>query len=270
MPGIAGMGVMSTTFSALAMNLTFLREQGVLKRMRGTPLPGRRLPRRRRSATRSTNALIQIAIVVVAGSSFFGIGWPKDWLELVVFVVAGVVCLAALGVAWSHVIPNFDAAPAYMNIVFLPVIFISGVFYDVDNAPQFLRDIAQALPLVHVIDGLSAAMVTGDGRRRPRSATSPSSRVWTVVGHRLRGARLQLGRSALSCGPTTRERRRRLALDADRDLRQPPAAHSSRSIPKTLTSRWRSPWRCQRRSTPSWRKPTPSSARVERSLAGLE
>src|ERR1700750_916876 len=38
-PGIAGMSVMSTTFSALAMNVTFLREQGVLKRMRGTPLP---------------------------------------------------------------------------------------------------------------------------------------------------------------------------------------------------------------------------------------
>src|SRR6202008_2962244 len=38
-PGIAGLSIMSTTFSALAMNLTFLREQGVLKRMRGTPLP---------------------------------------------------------------------------------------------------------------------------------------------------------------------------------------------------------------------------------------
>src|SRR5437763_5351807 len=38
-PGIAGMSVMSTTFSALAFNMTFLREQGVLKRMRGTPMP---------------------------------------------------------------------------------------------------------------------------------------------------------------------------------------------------------------------------------------
>jgi len=59
------------------------------------------------------------------------------------------------------VIPNYDAAAAYSNIVFLPVIFISGVFYDVDNAPQFLRDIAQVLPLVHIIDGLSGALVTG-------------------------------------------------------------------------------------------------------------
>ena len=43
------------------------------------------------------------------------------------------------------------------------MIFISGVFYDADNAPQFLRDIAQALPLKHLIDGLSGAMVTGEG-----------------------------------------------------------------------------------------------------------
>ena len=97
----------------------------------------------------------------MAGRLFFGIGWPKDWMELVVFSVIGVATLASLGVAFSHIIPNFDAAPAYTNIVFLPVIFISGVFYDVDNAPAFLQDIARVLPLTHIIDGLSAALVTG-------------------------------------------------------------------------------------------------------------
>jgi ABC-2 type transport system permease protein len=159
-PGIAGMAIMSTTFIALATNLVFLREQGVLKRMRGTPLP--------EStyligvfANAVTNAVIQIGIVILAGGLLLGVDWPKDWLELAVYTAAGVVTLAALGVAWSHVIPNFDAAPAYTNIVFLPVIFISGVFYDVENAPSFLRDIAQALPLTHIIDGLSGALVTG-------------------------------------------------------------------------------------------------------------
>jgi ABC-2 type transport system permease protein len=159
-PGIAGMSVLSTTFSALAMNITFLREEGVLKRIHGTPMPpvsylgGV-------AANAVNNAAIQIAVVVLAGRLFFGLGWPKDWLELAIFSVVGVATLAALGVAWSHVIPNFDAAPAYTNIVFLPVIFISGVFYDVDTAPQFLSDIAQVLPLTHMIDGLSAALVTG-------------------------------------------------------------------------------------------------------------
>jgi ABC-2 type transport system permease protein len=179
-PGIAGMSLMSTTFTALAMNLTFLREQGVLKRMRGTPLSsGAYLAGIAANAV--TNAAIQMALVVVAGRLFFGIGWPKDWLELGVFLVAGVVCLAALGVAWSHVIPNFDAAPAYVNIVFLPAIFISGVFFDVDNTPAFLRDIAQALPLTHVIDGLRSAMVTGHGLADNLSALAVIA-VWTIAG----------------------------------------------------------------------------------------
>jgi ABC-2 type transport system permease protein len=179
-PGIAGMAVMSTTFSALAMNITFLREQGVLKRMRGTPLPsGAYLTGIAANAV--ANATIQIVLVVLAGRVFFGIGWPKDWVELAVFLVVGVVCLAALGVAWSHAIPNFDAAPAYVNIVFLPVIFISGVFYDVDHTPVFLRDIAQALPLTHLIDGLSGAMVTGRGLGDNLSALAVVG-VWAVAG----------------------------------------------------------------------------------------
>jgi ABC-2 type transport system permease protein len=179
-PGIAGMSVMSTTFSALAMNLTFLREQGVLKRIRGTPLPaGSYLAGLLGNAV--TNAAIQITIVILAGKAFFGIDWPKDIPALVLFSVAGVVCLAALGIAFSHVIPNFDAAPAYVNIVFLPTIFISGVFYDAGDAPQLLRDIARALPLTHLIDGLSGAMVTGAGVADNLSALAVIA-LWGAVG----------------------------------------------------------------------------------------
>jgi ABC-2 type transport system permease protein len=161
-PGIAGMSVMSTTFSALAFNMTFLRESGVLKRIRGTPLPsGVYLTSIALNAV--TNTAIQVGIVVVAGRAFFGVQWPRHWGELVAFVAIGVFCFASLGVALSHAIPSFEAAPAYVNAIFLPVIFISGVFYDAKNAPTVLRDIAQALPLKHLIDGLSGAMVTGRG-----------------------------------------------------------------------------------------------------------
>jgi ABC-2 type transport system permease protein len=179
-PGIAGMAIMATTFSALAMNITFLREEGVLKRVRGTPLPtGSYLGAIGASAV--TNALFQIAIVVVAGRVFFDIGWPKDWLELLVFTLAGVFCFASLGVAFSHVIPNFDAAAAYQNIVFLPTIFISNVFFDVEHMPAFLRDIAQALPLVHVIDGLRGALVDGQGLGDNLSALAVIA-LWTAFG----------------------------------------------------------------------------------------
>ena len=80
------------------------------------------------------------------------------------------ICFAALGVAFSHIIPNEEAAPAYTNAVFLPVIFISGVFYSADDLPEALKAVAEALPLKHLIDGLSEAIVGGGsadrGRRR--------------------------------------------------------------------------------------------------------
>jgi ABC-2 type transport system permease protein len=129
----------------------------------------------------ATNACLQMAIVLLAGRLFFGIPWPQDWLELVVYVAAGVVCLAALGVAWSHVVPNFDSAAAYQNIVFLPVIFISGVFYDVKDAPSALHDVAQALPLTHIIDGLSGAIVTGRGLGDNASGLVMIG-VWALIG----------------------------------------------------------------------------------------
>jgi ABC-2 type transport system permease protein len=159
-PGVAGLSIMSTTFTALAFNMTQLRETEVLKRVRGTPLPsGSYLGAIFANAV--TNAAVQIAIITVAGKLLFGVGWPKDWIALLVFTAAGVTCFAALGVAFSHLIPNFESAPAYVNAVFLPVIFVSGVFYDAARAPSFIKGIAQALPLKHLIDGLSGAMVKG-------------------------------------------------------------------------------------------------------------
>jgi ABC-2 type transport system permease protein len=161
-PSIAGMSVMSTTFTALAYNIVFLRERGVLKRIRGTPLPtisyfgGV-------AANAVTNTGLQIAIIVVAGRVFFGIGWPPDPGELVVFLVVGVVCFAALGVAFAHVIPNFESTAAYVNAVFLPVVFVSFFAFDSSSAPGFLRTIADALPLKPLIEGLSGALVSGAG-----------------------------------------------------------------------------------------------------------
>ena len=179
-PGIAGMSVMTTTFIALAHNMTALREDGVLKRIRGTPLPaGAYLGALAANAV--TNAAVQVSLVVVAGKLFFGLGWPRDGVELVVFVAAGVVCFASLGVALSHAIPNSESAPVIANAVFLPVILISGVFFDPKHAPVFLRDIAQALPLTHVIDGLKSAMVTGTGLGHNLSALAVIA-IWTVAG----------------------------------------------------------------------------------------
>jgi ABC-2 type transport system permease protein len=161
-PGISAMGVLATTFTALAFNITVLREEGVLKRWRGTPMPaGAYLSGLIGSA--ALNAFLQVAIVVTIGHLFYDVEWPQEPMLLVLFTALGVVCFAALGVAFSHAIPNEDAAPAYTNAVFLPLIFISGVFYSSDDLPEALKAIAEALPLKHLIDGLSEAIVGGGG-----------------------------------------------------------------------------------------------------------
>jgi ABC-2 type transport system permease protein len=179
-PAIAGMSVMSTTFTALAYNIVFLRERGVLKRIRGTPLPtvsyfaGV-------AANAVTNTALQIAIVILAGRVVFNIGWPLHWFELIVFVVAGVISLAALGVAFAHIIPNFESTAAYVNAVFLPVVFVSFYVFDSSSAPGFLRSIADALPLKPLIAGLSGAMVTGSGLSENLDALAVIA-LWGVFG----------------------------------------------------------------------------------------
>ena len=157
-PGIAGMSVMATTFNALVFNVTFLREEGILKRVRGTPMPtvsylGGLI------GSAVANAFVTVALVVVIGNLLYGVDWPREPLSLVAFTALGVVCFAALGIAFSHAIPNVDSVPAYQNAVFLPLIFISGVFYSADDLPPALETVAELLPLKHLIDGMSAAIV---------------------------------------------------------------------------------------------------------------
>jgi ABC-2 type transport system permease protein len=179
-PGIAGLSIMSATFTSLAYNLTTLRERGILKRLRGTPLPpSAYLAGLGGNAV--ANAVLQLALIIVAGHVVFGVAWPTEWGSLFVFTVVGVVCFASLGVALSHAIPNPESAPAWVNAVFLPQILIAGVFYDEQNAPQFIRDIAEVLPLKHLIDGLSGAMVHGEGLSDHLTALLVLG-VWTVVG----------------------------------------------------------------------------------------
>jgi ABC-2 type transport system permease protein len=179
-PGVAGMSVMATTFNAMAYNLTFLREQGILKRMRGTPMPtGSYFAGFLGNAV--ANAFVQVALVIVVGHFLYDVDWPRDWLELAVFTAVGVVTFGSLGIALSHFIPNFDSASAYVNALFLPAIMISGVFYSSDSLPAGLAAVAEALPLKHVIDGFSDAIVTGDGLSHELDALAVLA-AWGVAG----------------------------------------------------------------------------------------
>src|SRR4051794_33307803 len=112
-PGIAAMSVMSTTFTAIAMNLTFLREQGILKRVHGTPMPSSAYLGGM-AGNAITNTALQVTIVVVAGKGFFGPGWPRGVLSPFVFLTVGGAGFAAPRVALSDAVPNFQSPPPYL------------------------------------------------------------------------------------------------------------------------------------------------------------
>jgi ABC-2 type transport system permease protein len=179
-PGIAGMSVMGTTFNSMAYSLTFLREQGILKRLRGTPVPA---PAYFAGflGNAVANAFVQVGLVVLVGHVLYDVTWPQNWLELVVFTIVGVVTFGSLGIALSHFIPNFDSAPAYVNAIFLPAILISGVFYSAESLPASISAVAEALPLKHVIDGFSDAIVDGRGLGHELGALAVVA-AWGAVG----------------------------------------------------------------------------------------
>jgi len=179
-PGIAGMSVMGTTFNSMAYSLTFLREQGILKRLRGTPVPA---PAYFAGflGNAVANAFVQVGLVVLVGHLLYDVTWPRDWFELVVFTIVGVVAFGSLGIALSHFIPNFDSAPAYVNAIFLPAILISGVFYSAESLPASISGVAEALPLKHVIDGFSDAIIDGRGLGHEFGALAVVA-AWGAVG----------------------------------------------------------------------------------------
>src|SRR5438270_3844933 len=113
-PSIAAMSVMSTTFTALAYNIVYLRERGVLKRIRGAPLPtGSYFGGVAANAV--TNTALQIALVILAGRLFFGLGWPPEWLSLIAWVLVGVVAFAALGVVFAAMLLHLVSTEAFIT-----------------------------------------------------------------------------------------------------------------------------------------------------------
>jgi ABC-2 type transport system permease protein len=156
-PGIVALGIVSTTFVNLAIGLTFQRESGLLKRLRGTPLPlGTFIVGR--VGVQVGLALLLTVVLVAVGRVAYGVNVSLAAVPAIVLVLlVGAACFAALGIALTAIIPNEDAAPAITNLIALPLYFISGIFIPTDQAPALLNDVAAVFPLSHLFQALLAA-----------------------------------------------------------------------------------------------------------------
>jgi ABC-2 type transport system permease protein len=119
------------------------RQNGILKRVRATPLP---------AWTYFLGLLthcimvsvVDVALIIGVGA-LFGVPAPTHWPAIAVTLVLGAACFCALGVAVASLIRNSEAAPAVVQLILFPLVFISGTYTPIHSA--VLNRIAGALPV---------------------------------------------------------------------------------------------------------------------------
>ena len=159
--GMVGYGAANTAFSGLAITLVTRRELGILKRIRGTPLP---------PAAYLTAVLMSIMIVfAIQVASLFALGrllkstpWPSHLLSLVLALALGAAAFAALGLAITGFIRSLEGSSAVLNVIVLPTAFLSGSFGETQHYPKVLRAIGDVLPLKYLLDLIKGIYLHGE------------------------------------------------------------------------------------------------------------
>ena len=181
-PAIAALAIISSCFTNIAISVSLTRDLGVLKRLRGTPMP----PWLYFAGVIGNVTLLSVVLVlviVVAGAVFYGVDVPGRTLPaLAVSVIVGAAAFSALGLALTGFIRDGDAAPAIVNAVVLPLLFISDVFITPGTAPGWLTTVAEVFPIKHLSAALFGAFdpfADGSGFRFGDLAVLAA---WGVVG----------------------------------------------------------------------------------------
>jgi len=158
---MACFAAISACFNNIAMAVSFQREEGVLKRIKGTPLPGAAF-----LGARILHAVF-ITVVLVALTAAFGhavyhadIPTGTTLLRFILVILTGAAAFCALGLAITAMIPNADAAAPIVNAVILPVEFLSGIFIAFGNGtPAWILWTARVFPVRHFALGMEAGFL---------------------------------------------------------------------------------------------------------------
>ena len=158
-PAIAAFSVITAGYTNIGISVSIARDLGILKRVRGTPLPSWAYLLAR--VIHSTLvAVLLVALVTAAGALFYGVEPPGSNLPVFALtVIVGAAAFCALGLAVTAAIPNTDAAPAVVNASILPLLFVSNVFIPLNRAPEWLESFSKIFPVRHFADATSAAFV---------------------------------------------------------------------------------------------------------------
>jgi ABC-2 type transport system permease protein len=161
-PAIMSLAIISATMQTLAMTLVIAREDGRLKRGRGTPMPPWVF-----IAGRVGNSIVvalMMLILLAAIGALFGADVPWGRLPAILLtLVVGAASFCCLGIALTAAIPSQDAAAAIVNAMLLPLYFLSGVFIPEDQLPNGVISFADLFPVRHFFDAFFDAYVPAGG-----------------------------------------------------------------------------------------------------------
>jgi ABC-2 type transport system permease protein len=158
--GMLGYGVAATAFSGLGIVLVLRREAGILKRLRATPLPASVYI----GAVLLTTLLafvVEAVFLIALGMLLFDAEFPKSLGSLALAIILGGSAFALLGVGISGLVRRAEGASAVITALYLPLSFVSGAFFSQQNFPDWLKAIADLLPLTYFIDLMGAVMLGG-------------------------------------------------------------------------------------------------------------
>jgi ABC-2 type transport system permease protein len=162
---IATFSIITATYTNLAINISFTRDLGVLKRIRGTPIAaGSYMVGRILHAILVT--VLLVAIVVAFGALFYEAEVPTSTLPaFLVTMAVGAASFSALGLAITSVIPNADASPAIVNASILPLLFLSDIFIPIQDPDAWYVTLAKVFPVYHFAQAMESAYfsVSGSG-----------------------------------------------------------------------------------------------------------
>jgi ABC-2 type transport system permease protein len=162
-PAILTLAAVSATMQTLAMTLVIAREDGRLKRGRGTPMPAWVF-----IAGRIGNsivvALLMLVLVAAIGRLLYGVPIPWERApDLLVVLAVGAASFCCLGIALTAVIPSQDASAPIVNALLLPLYFLSGIFIPDDELPSGVIDFANHFPIRPFFQAFFDAYVPGSG-----------------------------------------------------------------------------------------------------------
>jgi ABC-2 type transport system permease protein len=156
-PGIIAFGLISACYTNLAIRMTISRDFGILKRVRGTPVPTWAYMAGQVGSSIVITFML-LFLTVGLGVVAFGVDFRTGTVAgLFLTLALGASCFCALGLAVSGICPNADAAPAIVNFSIFPLLFISGIFFPLDTAPHWLSSLAKLFPMERLADGLQYA-----------------------------------------------------------------------------------------------------------------